>query len=198
MLLVTGGGGFVMSNVVKQWLEASAKHRCIVLDLNVVFDDALRAFLGNFMDAGTLEYVNGSVTDPASWQALESRPITHMIHGAAITPTPEEEQANPSRVASVNIMGSILALDFAVKKSLQRTIYVSRCVLASRKSTFIDSLNGSDGVFNDPGLVRSARAQDGEGPWPQKLYPITKFTMEKVGCEYCFLAFWPTNMIDVT
>jgi nucleoside-diphosphate-sugar epimerase len=126
MLLVTGGGGFVMSNVVKHWLESSADNRCVVLDLNVVFDDALRTFLGKFIDAGTLEYVNGSITDPKSWEALEARPITHMIHGAAITPTPAEEQDNPSRVVSVNIMGSVLALDFAVKKSLQRTIYVSR------------------------------------------------------------------------
>ena len=167
LLLVTGGGGFVMSNVVKCWLETSASHRCVVLDLGVVFDDDLRAFLGPYIDKGTLEYINGSVTDPSSWESLMARPITHMVHGAAVTPTADEEKANPSRVVEVNILGSVLALDFAVKKKLRRAIYVS-----------------SDGVFNDPGLVRPARPEDGEGPWPQKLYPITKFTLEKVSTLY--------------
>ena len=61
-LLVTGGGGFVMSNVVKAWLDpasdagpAAISRRCVVLDLGVVRDAAFSMFLGPFVADGRLE-----------------------------------------------------------------------------------------------------------------------------------------------
>jgi hypothetical protein len=46
-------------------------------------------------------YVEGSVTDPAAWETLRTKGITHIVHGAAITPTNQEEHDNPGRVMEV-------------------------------------------------------------------------------------------------
>ena len=144
--LITGGGGFVMSNVVKAWLESDASRHCIVLDLGVVKDAAFEQFLGAYVTAGRLEFVDGSVTNPAVWEQLKTKDITHIVHGAAITPTNKEEKETPGRIMEVNVMGTMCALNFAASlngdssdKSV-RIIYVS-----------------SDGVFNQPGLARAAR-----------------------------------------
>ena len=39
--------------------------------------------------------------------------FTHVVSGAALTPTPAEEAANAARIIDVNIGGTIKALEFA-------------------------------------------------------------------------------------
>lgn len=158
LLLVTGGAGFVMSNVALNWLESSSGN-VVILDLARAWDELAQTTFQPYIDAGKLSFVEGSVTDPAAWAAVSALPVTHIVHGAAVTPTEAEEQLNPSLVLSVNIQGSTLALDFAVslhnKGALKRFMYVS-----------------SDAVFNKPGLVREAIPADGPAPWVQNLYAI--------------------------
>ena len=60
-----------------------------------------------------LELFTGDVGDAASWKRLEAThgaSFSHIVAGAAITPTPPEEAALGLEVARVNFLGVLLLL----------------------------------------------------------------------------------------
>ena len=93
-----------------------------------------------FLDAGRLQFFEASVADVSGWAALEAahgKGFTHMISGAAITPTRADEEAGAANIMAVNLNGCLHALEFA-----------RRCVTL-RRFVFISS----DAVYEYPGLV---------------------------------------------
>ena len=132
-LLVTGATGFVMSVLARHWLDAFPNERVAVLDAAAPDAAALRYFASV---ADRLDVVVADVTHPAAWQAaLAGGDITHIVHGATITPLSrgtaaeskrEPEAENPGRIIDVNVMGTVALLDWARSlPTLQRFIYVS-------------------------------------------------------------------------
>jgi UDP-glucose 4-epimerase len=128
-LLVTGGSGFVLSNVVHGWLDSDAAATAVIMDLPRAWDAAVQDFLRAFLNSGRLEFHEGSVSDPAAWAALAAERgtgFTHIISGAAITPTRADEEAAAANIMSVNLFGCINALEFARSNApLKRFIFVS-------------------------------------------------------------------------
>jgi UDP-glucose 4-epimerase len=130
-VLVSGGGGFVMANFLRRWLEADSRHQAVALDTSPL-DPAAQAYFAPVADR--LQFIVGDATLPDTWARLPGD-FDYVVHGAAVTPHAftdkdgkrhEPERENPVRVLNANIMGTARALDWARGlKGLKRFVYVS-------------------------------------------------------------------------
>ena len=59
--VVTGGGGFVMTNFLRHWLESGADHQAVALDASPL-DAAAQRYFAPVADR--LRVVQGDVTSP--------------------------------------------------------------------------------------------------------------------------------------
>ncbi len=66
-LLVTGGGGFVLSHLVRHWTELAPSNRVIVVDA-----EPLDASAKEFFEPSSeqISVVQGDVSDVATWDRL--------------------------------------------------------------------------------------------------------------------------------
>ena len=121
-LLITGGGGFVLSHVVAQWLQHDAAATVVVFDrasaAQLTASDAdARRFFAPLLASGRLAFFSGDVGDEGSWARLAAAhgtAFTHVVAGAALTPTPDEEvRYGAATIARVNLMGVLHAFEFA-------------------------------------------------------------------------------------
>ncbi|HEX9404569.1 MAG TPA: NAD(P)-dependent oxidoreductase [Steroidobacteraceae bacterium] len=175
-LLVTGGTGFVMSVLGRYWLDAFPDERLVVLDAAAPDAAAVRYFAPV---ADRLDVVVADVTRPDTWRAALGRAhITHIVHGATITPLSrgtmleakrEPEADNPGRIIDVNVMGTVAVLDWArTLPELQRFIYVS-----------------SGAVYKHHGPDRPGEPLPEDGyVMPRRLYGISKLASELITERY--------------
>jgi UDP-glucose 4-epimerase len=175
-LLVTGAAGFVMSVLGHYWLTANPDAHLVVLDAAPP-DAAAQQYFAAFAKRLTVHV--GDVTQPGSWRpALARHAITHIVHGATITPISrgsaaearrEPEAENPGRIIDVNVMGTVAVLDFA--RSLRhfgRFIYVS-----------------SGAVYTNHGPDRPGEPLPEDGyVMPRRLYGISKLASELITERY--------------
>jgi UDP-glucose 4-epimerase len=175
-LLITGATGFVMSVLAREWLAAHPEARLLVFDVAPLDAAAQRYFAPV---AKRLDVLVADVTQPQSWRdALERHAITHVVHGATITPIsrgsvaesrrePEAEQ--PARILDVNVMGTVALLEWARSRpGLQRFIYVS-----------------SGSVYKEHGPDRPGEPLPEDGyAMPRKLYGISKLASELITERY--------------
>jgi UDP-glucose 4-epimerase len=175
-LLVTGATGFVMSVMVRHWLGADRGARAIALD-TAPPDDAARRYFAPVADR--LDIVTADVTKPDQWaKLLSGRGVTHVVHGATVTPISrgtaaeakrEPEAENPGRIIDVNVMGTIAALDWArAQPGVARFIYVS-----------------SGSVYKHHGPDRPGESLPEDGyVMPRRLYGISKLASELIVERY--------------
>ncbi len=175
-LLVTGATGFVMSVLGRHWLDAFPDERLVVLDAAAPDAAAVRYFAPV---ADRLDVVVADVTRPDTWRAALGRAhITHIVHGATITPLSrgtmleakrEPEAENPGRIIDVNVMGTVAVLDWArTLPELQRFIYVS-----------------SGAVYKHHGPDRPGEPLPEDGyVMPRRLYGISKLASELITERY--------------
>jgi UDP-glucose 4-epimerase len=175
-LLVTGGTGFVMSVLARQWLDTDPKARLVVLDSAPLDAAALRYFAPV---SSRLSVVVADVTQPTTWRAaLADHGITHIVHGATVTPLSrgtaveakrEPEAEHPRRIIDVNVMGTVAVLEWArTLPKLQRFIYVS-----------------SGAVYKHHGPDRPGEPLPEDGyVMPRRLYGISKLSSELITERY--------------
>ena len=175
-LLITGGGGFVMSNLARMWLERHPDERAVVLDLGPK-DAALERFWAPV--AERLSYVRGSVLDAGLLGRLgrEHRP-DRILHAATVTlfapETPDGERIAdpesdvPDTVLEVNIMGTVRVLELA------RTLPGLR--------TFVNLSSG--GVYNDHGPEPPGPLPEDGWVDPPEFYGISKYASEMIARNY--------------
>ncbi len=186
-LLVTGGTGFVMSVLGRRWLDADPAARLVVLDA-APFDAAAMRYFAPV--AERLEVVVADVTKPTTWGvALERDDVTHIVHGATITPLSrgtaaeaqrEPEAENPGRIIEVNTMGTVAILDWArTLPRLQRFIYVS---------------SGAVYKHHGPDHPGEPLPEDGY-VMPRRLYGISKLASELITERYGDLFALPTASV---
>ncbi|MEM1344523.1 MAG: NAD(P)-dependent oxidoreductase [Pseudomonadota bacterium] len=175
-LLITGGGGFVMSNLALMWLERHPGARVVVLDAGPK-DAALERFWAPV--AERLTYIRGSVLDAG---LLTEIATTHaperILHAATVTlfapETAEGRQiANPEtevpdQVLEVNIMGTVRLLELA------RTLPGLKC--------FINLSSG--GVYNDYGPEPPGPMPEDGWVDPPEFYGISKYASETIARHY--------------
>jgi len=174
-LLVTGATGFVMSVLGRRWLEADPSERLTILDSAPPDAAALRYFAALH---DRLDIVVADVTRPEAWRTALGRDITHIVHGATVTPLSrgtvheakrEPEAENPGRIIDVNVMGTVAMLDWArTAANLQRFIYVS-----------------SGAVYKHHGPDRPGEPLPEDGyVMPRRLYGISKLASELITERY--------------
>ncbi len=175
-LLVTGATGFVMSVLGRHWLESNPAARLVVLDASPL-DAAAERYFAPFRQR--LSVVVADVTQPGTWQgALANHGVTHIVHGATITPISrgtaaeakrEPEAENPGRIIDVNVMGTVAVLEWArTLPHLERFIYVS-----------------SGAVYKHHGPDRPGEPLPEDGyVMPRRLYGISKLTSELITERY--------------
>jgi UDP-glucose 4-epimerase len=175
-LLVTGATGFVMSVLGRQWLDAHRSARLVVLD-SAPLDATAHAYFAPV--ANRLDVVIADVTRPDTWrEALTRHAITHVVHGATVTPLSrgtaaeaqrEPEADDPARIIDVNVMGTVAVLDWArTLPGLRRFIYVS-----------------SGAVYKHHGPDRPGEPLPEDGyVMPRRLYGISKLASELITERY--------------
>ena len=171
-LLVTGATGFVMSVLAHRWLESNPNNRVIVLDASAP-DEAARRYFAAFEHR--MKIVTADITRPGDWHgALLGEQVSHVVHGATVTPLSrgtaaeaqrEPEAEDPGRIIDVNLMGTVAMLDW-VRHSNQkpRFIYVS-----------------SGAVYKNDGPDRPGEPLPEDGyVMPRRLYGISKLAADIV------------------
>src|SRR5579863_949949 len=174
-LLVTGATGFVMSVLARHWLRDPAA-RLVGLDSSPPDAAAQRYFAGL---SERFSVVIADVTQPESWRsAVAAHSVTHIVHGATITPLSrgtvaeakrEPEAENPHRIIDINVMGTVAVLEWArTLPNLQRFIYVS-----------------SGAVYKHHGPDRPGEPLPEDGyVMPRRLYGISKLASELITERY--------------
>jgi UDP-glucose 4-epimerase len=175
-LLVTGATGFVMSVLGRHWLDTDPNARLVVLDSSPLDAAAQRYFAPV---ANRMTVVTADVTRPETWRgALASHGVTHIAHGATITPISrgsaseakrEPEAESPARIIEVNLMGTVAVLEWArTLPNFKRFIYVS-----------------SGAVYKHHGPDRPGEPLPEDGyVMPRRLYGISKLASELITERY--------------
>ena len=161
-ILVTGGAGFVGSNVVRAALEHGRWSHAVVLDS--VVDELASAAFTPYGDRVVVHL--GDVTDPDCLRSLPRRDeITHVVHGAMIAHVSAWELEDPARYMHVNVGGTANVLAGARHlPALQRFLYVS-----------------SGAVYGEPTAASPPGTQPESGPLdPAETYGISKLASELV------------------
>jgi nucleoside-diphosphate-sugar epimerase len=152
MYLVTGGAGFIGSNIVQALVARGEQVR--------VLDNLVTGRLSNLDGVReSVEFVNGDICDlDTCRQAL--RGVRFVLHQAALPSVPRSIK-DPIQSSAVNIQGT---LNLLVAASKQGGHGVERFVFASSSSVYGDT----------PTLPKSESMM----PTPQSPYAVTKLTGE--------------------
>lgn len=178
-LFVTGGTGFVMSVLVREWLDRDPQARAVILDRSGL-DDMAERYFAPVRDRLTV--LKADILDSKQWSSeLDGHDISLVVHGATITPISrgsvteaqrQPEAEDPARIVDVNLTGTVRVLEWARAKPLvKRFVYVS---------------SGAIYRHHGPDWAGEPLPEDGYVA-PLTLYGISKFASEMVVNRYADL-----------
>jgi len=154
-ILITGGAGFIGSNLVEHFLKDDR------VSLVRILDDLSNGYYENieeFEDHPKFEFIKGDICDYQT--CLEStKGIDKITHQAALGSVPRSIE-NPMRSTEVNILGTVNVMHAAKESGVERII------LACSSSTYGDH----------PGLPK---VEDKIGK-PLSPYAVTKYSIEQL------------------
>ena len=114
--LVTGGAGFIGSNIVKTLLEKGENVR-VVDDLSTGRIENIKPFLKS------VDFIQESLTDfEICLRAVDG--IDYILHQAAIPSVPRSVE-NPIRSNDANVTGTVNLLTAAKEKKIKRLVYAA-------------------------------------------------------------------------
>jgi UDP-N-acetylglucosamine 4-epimerase len=154
--LITGGAGFIGSNLVEYLLRYNARHVRVLDNLS----NGYLANINEFKEFSNFEFIEGDICDLEICNAVV-KGIDFISHQAALGSVPRSIK-NPTLTNEVNV-GGFLNMLYAAKesKSLKRFIY------AASSSTYGDSI-----------LLPKVEGNEGN---PLSPYAITKLVNELYG-----------------
>ncbi len=157
-VLITGASGFVGLAVTEALLEQGTD--VIAFDRQGPPAEVRQRFAAL---AGRLIPVEGDVRSSTDLdRALRAGDADRVLHAAAITAGPERERADPESVLSVNVLGTVAALQAAARHRLARFVFVS-----------------SVAVYGAPPPGCAAFDEQETCPRPVTLYAISKLAAEQ-------------------
>ncbi|MBI4200679.1 MAG: SDR family NAD(P)-dependent oxidoreductase [Chloroflexi bacterium] len=161
--LVTGGNGFIGSNVVK--LLAERGHQVISLDIAEP-DNLVHRYLEPLIYR--VVWVQADILDAAALErAVTGYRLDRIVHAAVYTAVQEDlERAESRRIIDINLVGTANLLEVARKSSARRFVYIS-----------------SGGVYGT-GRSPSEPLKEDTPLDPDSLYGITKYASELITRRY--------------
>ena len=161
--LVTGGTGFVASNVVKTLAQRG--HEVVCFDL-VAPDTLVRSYIAPWAERVT--FIQGDILNAGDLgRAAADHDITKIVHAAVFTGIrPDIEKDRSRSIVDINLVGTANLLDLARGLSLQRFVYVS-----------------SGSVYGEERSVGEALTEEAV-VFPRTLYAATKYTSELLSRRY--------------
>ena len=176
--LVTGGTGFVGSNLVR--LIAEKGHNVVSLDIAPPSEIAKR-----YVEpvSARVEWAQADIADSTSLRKAISRyDIDKIVHMAVYTAIQDEvERAHSRTIVDVNVVGTANLLDLAKEGSIARFIYV-----------------GSGGSYAGSAIAPSDKPIHEDYPQiPRGLYSITKYASELMTTRYGELHDFSTAVVRI-
>ncbi len=175
--LVTGGAGFVGSNIVKEL--ASRGHEVVSLDVSPA-DDLNVDYLGDL--ASRVTFVTGSILNTADLESLrQSYEIEKIVHAAVFTVNRVDLETARSRdIVEINVTGTANVLEMARLIGPERFIYIS-------SGSMYGMTRASDQYFNEDDPSRA-----------DTLYGMTKAASEAITQRYGELHGFPTASLRLS
>ena len=161
--LVTGGTGFVGSNIVKALAQRG--HQVVCLDL-IAPDALVRKFVEPWAERVT--FVQGDILSKGDLErATSGHEVTKIVHAAVFTgQRPDIEKDRSRSIVDINVVGTANLLDLAAGLPLERFLYVST------RAVYGEDHNTGE-VLREDGLLL-----------PRSLYATTKYFSELVTRRY--------------
>jgi UDP-glucose 4-epimerase len=166
-VLVTGAFGFIGLNLVEALLARG--DTVIAADLDGPREAAARAF---FRDRKRIVAVTGDVRDEQFVRTLfAAHQPDAVMHAAALTPGRATERSRFAMAVDVNVLGTVRVLEAAALQGCARVLFLS-----------------SGAVYGAAGFGGSVLDEVSTLPMPTALYPITKFSAERLAIRLGELA----------
>ena len=161
-ILVTGGTGFIGSNIIKTL--ARKGHSIVSFDL-VSPDQLMQSYLEPWQDQ--IQYVQGDILKEQDLEKITDLGITKIVHAAVFTGIlPKIESAQARSIVNINVLGTTNLLELARKISLERFLYISSgAVYGTGRSP--------DEILHEESQVN-----------PDNLYSMTKYASELLTKRY--------------
>lgn len=122
-ILVTGGAGFIGSDLVRLVLDEEPETRVLVYDL-LTYAGNLDNLTG-YLENPRLEFIKGSICDrEAVGQLLGSRGVSQVINLAAESHV-DRSILGPKGFAETNVLGTVVLLEAARDAGVERFVQVS-------------------------------------------------------------------------
>lgn len=140
--LVTGGAGFIGSNLCEALLNMGHKVRCLD-NLSNGFYDNIKPFINNT----NFEFINGSITDyDVCIHACKN--VDYVLHQAAWGSVPRSIEM-PVFYEEVNIKGTVNMMDAARKNKVKKFVYASSSSVYGDSPT-LPKVEGTEGNVLSP------------------------------------------------
>lgn len=125
-ICVTGGAGFIGSNLVKKLLEIG--HAVVVIDN---LETGRLENIKEFSDNKNFEFVKASVLDEKMDDVLKG--VDYVFHEAALVDV-NESIKNPLKTYQTNISGTLRVLNSCVKNGVKKIIFASSCAVYGNRN----------------------------------------------------------------
>jgi len=155
--LVTGGAGFIGSNIIEAILNLGFKVKCLD-DLSTGKKENIAAFLSN----PDFEFIEASITDFEVCKKAVSG-VNYVIHQAAWGSIPRSIEM-PLKYDTINIHGTLNMLEASAKEKIKKFVYAS-----------------SSSVYGDEMSLPKKEGREGRVLAP---YPVTKAVNEMYASIY--------------
>ena len=162
MYLVTGGAGFIGSNIVRKLLEQGQKVRLL--------DDFSTGKKENLADLGKAELIEGSLLDRDCLQAA-LRGVDYVLHQGAIPSVPRSVE-DPLGSNEANITGTLKLLQGAKEAGVKRFVFAA-----------------SSSAYGDTEVLPK---EEGMPADPLSPYAVSKYTGELYARIYASIYGLPT------